>query len=268
MPSVFTQVRLQQLRAGDRVHYKGVPWAVKDFSTYADNDEEYATMEWLLAGDHQEIYLLREVNPPNKERSHNITENIENVDLNQSELQQLQIERNQTNHTLIEGTHADIKQNQKPQIRWYVSTELRLEQVLVEPSGDDLRYSLWNSRQHHGNSLEPYPQLMALGELYYFDDETQGTYQGEDGSLKRCTWDYWNSDRSLNLALEFWTNDEVHVYSTTPVSPELFSDIETNEVANTMGVTTVAQGGERAWQWVTAWSMVIVGVFLMLFGGW
>ena len=60
----------------------------------------------------------------------------------------------------------------------------------------------------------------------------------------------------------------MHVYSTTPVSPEMFSDIETNEVAQATGVSTISQKGERAWQWIAAWSMVIVGVFLMLFGGW
>ncbi|MEI6429585.1 MAG: DUF4178 domain-containing protein [Pseudanabaena sp. ELA607] len=241
MPSVFTQVRLQQLRAGDRVHYKGVTWAVQDFSTYADQDEAYATMEWLLSSGSQEIYLLREVDPEDVAQA-NAEEDI---------------------------IPEEATALQKLRIRWYVSTELRLEQVLVEPSGDDLRYSLWNSRKANAASpLEPYPELMALGELYYFADQTAGIYHGEDGELNRCTWDYWNQDHSLNLALELWANDEVHVYSTTPVSPELFSDVEINGVAKATGVATITQGGQRAWQWITAWSMVIVGVFLMLFGGW
>jgi hypothetical protein len=65
MPSVFTQAQLQQLRAGDRVTYGGVQWEVADYSYY-DDDNGYATEEWLLKTIRaRSYYLLREVDPEN-----------------------------------------------------------------------------------------------------------------------------------------------------------------------------------------------------------
>jgi hypothetical protein len=65
MPSVFTQAQLQQLRAGDRVTYGGVQWAVANYSSY-DDDNGYATEEWLLkTTSARSYYLLREIDPVN-----------------------------------------------------------------------------------------------------------------------------------------------------------------------------------------------------------
>jgi hypothetical protein len=67
MPSVFTQAQLQHLRAGDRVTYGGVQWDVADYSSY-DDDNGYATEEWLLKTKNaRSYYLLREVDPEEEE---------------------------------------------------------------------------------------------------------------------------------------------------------------------------------------------------------
>ncbi len=67
MPSLFTQAQLQQLRAGDRLTYGGVQWEVADHSSY-DDDNGYATEEWLLKTKNtRSYYLLREVDPENPE---------------------------------------------------------------------------------------------------------------------------------------------------------------------------------------------------------
>ncbi len=67
MPSVFTQAQLQKLREGDRVTYGGVQWQIADYSSY-DDDNGYATEEWLLKTTNaKSYYLLREVDPENPE---------------------------------------------------------------------------------------------------------------------------------------------------------------------------------------------------------
>lgn len=65
MLSAYNQTQLQQLRPGDRLSYHGVPWQVKDYSTYTD-PVGYEITEWLLSpATGTDYYLLREVDPNN-----------------------------------------------------------------------------------------------------------------------------------------------------------------------------------------------------------
>lgn len=67
MSSTVTQIKLEQLRPGDRVRYRGVQWRVKDYSTYTDSNG-YETTEWLVRSlNDKEYYLLREIDPQNPE---------------------------------------------------------------------------------------------------------------------------------------------------------------------------------------------------------
>ncbi|WP_019499521.1 DUF4178 domain-containing protein [Pseudanabaena sp. PCC 6802] len=222
MPSVFTQARLQQLRAGDRVTYGGVQWQVMDYSTYAD-DENYQTAEWLLRSlSGKEHYLLREIDPHNPDS----------------------------------------------EVNWYFSEEISLNQVSGIKPGDDIRFGLWDAMRDG----QPYHQLRALGRVFTFESQTTGNYRSDEGDESRTTWDYWDADRTWNLALEAWAGGLVRVYSTKPVQPEEFSDVErsaTNLRAAAFSSGRIgSQKNDRIWQWIGAWTLIIVGLLLMLFGGW
>ncbi len=235
MPSVFTQARLQRLRSGDRVTYAGMQWQVDDYSTYEDA-EGYETAEWLLRSPSgKEHYLLREVDPHNPD-------------------------------TLV---------------NWYFSEEISLNQLSGMHPGDDIRYGLWQAI----SDRQPYDQLRALGRIYIFESTTTGAYKGAEGNVSRTTWDYWDRDRTWNLALEAWPDRTVRVYSTKSVTPEEFSDVERaalSSAAFTSASSQSRQGDppwmdsmlkrsqqdDRTWQWVGAWSLVGLGLLLMLFGGW
>lgn len=63
--SLVTENDLRQLRAGDRLKYHGVLWAVHNFSTFMDVNG-YETEEWLIKSQTGKMYyLLREVDPNN-----------------------------------------------------------------------------------------------------------------------------------------------------------------------------------------------------------
>lgn len=66
MSPAVTQIKLEQLRPGDRVSYRGIQWRVKDYSMYTDPNG-YETTEWLLQTSRSEYYLLREIDPQNQE---------------------------------------------------------------------------------------------------------------------------------------------------------------------------------------------------------
>jgi hypothetical protein len=221
MPSIFTQARLQHLRAGDRVTYGGVQWQVMDYSTYAD-DEDYETAEWLLRSPSgKEHYLLREVDPQD------------------------------------DGTD---------EVNWYFSEEISLHQVSGIKPGDDIRFGLWDAMRDR----QPYHQLRALGRVFTFESQTTGNYRSDEGDESRTTWDYWDADRTWNLALEAWEGGTVRVYSTKPVQPEEFSDVERtafNVAAFTSGRVR-PQKSDLTWQWIGACALIILGLLLMLFGGW
>lgn len=67
MSSLYQQSQLQRLRPGDRLKYRGIEWRITDYSTYNDPNG-YEMEEWLLkAGTGKKYYLLREIDPQNRD---------------------------------------------------------------------------------------------------------------------------------------------------------------------------------------------------------
>lgn len=179
MSTISTQTQLQQLRPGDRVKYHGVQWDVKDYSTY-DDPYGYQTAEWLLRSPKgTEYYLLREVDEviaaPAVQRREN-----------------------------------DDSQNPETLVNWYLADEVR-PQIFLPDSRENIVPTLWQDMQ---GQKEPYLELQLFSKVYYFESKTQGRFEGDEVKTSRITWDYWDKDHHLNLALEAWPNRELHVYST------------------------------------------------------
>jgi hypothetical protein len=174
-----------------------------------------------------------------------------------------------TKHYLLRELDSE---NPESSVNWYFSEEIKIEQVASEHPGDNLKFSLWRSMR---DRELPQERLRALGRDYFFESGTAGNYAGvETGKTSRTTWDYWDTDHLWNLAIEAWEDGGLYVYSTRKVDPSDFSEIENNAKAQNFATTFTKTFPERkpqkdkTWQWVTAWSMTIAGIGLMLFGDW
>lgn len=96
-------MKLQNIKEGDRLQYRGMEWTVKEHSNYKDK-YGYQTEEWLLkVSGNKEYYLLKEIDPQNPlsqlnwylaekvenpriftpDYSHNLSENLWQVMQNQ-----------------------------------------------------------------------------------------------------------------------------------------------------------------------------------------
>ena len=155
------------------------------------------------------------------------------------------------------------------EINWYISEEISVDRLAGDHVGDDIRFGLWDAMHSHH---QPYPKLRAMGRLYYFDSETEGTYTSEDNRESRTTWDYWDEEHLWNLAIEAWQDRELHVYSTKKVSPDDFEMTEKSPAPQKLTAIspnyTQKHQPDRTWQWVCAWSLVIGGFILMITGDW
>ena len=173
---------------------------------------------------------------------------------------------NSSSHYLLREVDPD---HPETNINWYLSEEIEVDRLSGERVGDNMRFALWNAMHDH---LEPYPTLRAMGRLYYFESETTGTYKGADGDESRTTWDYWDEEHLWNLAIEAWRDREIHVYSTKKVIPEDFAiAVKSNKPESFAAPTyskSSSQNGDRTWQWVCAWGLVIAGFILMMSGDW
>ena len=70
-----------------------------------------------------------------------------------------------------------------------------------------------------------------------------------------------SKDHRQNLAIEAWPHREMHVYSTKAIYCEEFSDIEKGVVPESSQVSPDILG-----QAVVAFSMLVVGILIMIFG--
>jgi hypothetical protein len=154
--------------------------------------------------------------------------------------------------------------NPDASVNWYFSEEIYLNQVSGIHPGDDIRFGLWQAMRDR----QPYDQLRALGKVYTFESATTGNYKGPEGDEPRTTWDYWDNNRTWNLAFEAWSDGTIRVYSTKSVTPEEFSDVERNAInAVASNAPNLRQNQfDRTWQWIGAWALIIFGLLLMIFG--
>ena len=141
-------------------------------------------------------------------------------------------------------------------VHWYLAEEIRNPRIYEPESFNNLTVRLWHDIQ---GQKKPYSELRALGRHFYFESQTQGTYEGKEGNTSRLTWDYWDEAHQWNLALEAWQNTERHVYLTKVVKPEEFSDIEKRGIVNFPLSFPI-------WEFIGACSLVGLGIFMLIFG--
>jgi len=111
---------------------------------------------------------------------------------------------------------------QKPEsaVNWYLAEQIKNAKIYLPNSQDNITNQLWHDMQHQEM---PYPELTMFGKVYFFESRTEGTYEEGKDEIFRITWDYWDTTREANLALEAWPMGDLHVYSTKLVNIKAFS---------------------------------------------
>ncbi len=141
-------------------------------------------------------------------------------------------------------------------MHWYLAEEIRNPKIFQPESFNNLAVRLWHDMQ---GDETPYPELQALGRRYYFESQTEGTYEGNQGDTSRITWDYWDERHQWNLALEAWHNTEMHIYSTKVVRPEEFVEIAKGGVVERLVSFPI-------WEFLGACCFLVVGIWMLIFG--
>jgi hypothetical protein len=100
-------------------------------------------------------------------------------------------------------------------------------------------------------------QLQALSRDYFFESQTQGTYEGKEGDKPRTTWDYWDETHQWNLAIEAWQTGELHIYSANVVKPEEFSEIEKQGIVKSLRSFPF-------WEFMGACGLIVLGLTMLL----
>jgi hypothetical protein len=147
-------------------------------------------------------------------------------------------------------------QNPESLVHWYLAEEISNPKIFQPEVFNNLAVRLWHDMQ---GQQAPYPELQALSRSYYFESETQGTYEGNQKDTSRITWDYWDEAHRWNLAIEAWPNGELHIYSTRAVKPEDFYEIQKGGVVN-------LPSGFPIWEFLGACSLLVGGVLMLIFG--
>lgn len=147
-------------------------------------------------------------------------------------------------------------QNPESLLNWYIAEEIRNPKIFQPGSSENLVPHLWQDMQRQQT---PYPTLQLFHRLYEFESSTQGSYEGNQEETSRITWDYWDAAHQWNLAIEAWpTQGELHVYSTKVVKPEELSEIQKGRLQNL--------SGDFVGEVIVASAMMIIGIFMMMFG--
>lgn len=146
-------------------------------------------------------------------------------------------------------------QNPESLVHWYLAEEISNPKIFQPEVFNNLAVRLWHDMQ---GQQTPYPELQALSRSYYFESQTQGTYDGKQGESSRITWDYWDKAHQWNLAIEAWPNGELHIYSTKVVRPEEFSEIDKGGV--------VKLPSFPIWEFLGACCFLVGGILMLIFG--
>ncbi|MFM2060750.1 MAG: hypothetical protein RLZZ507_420 [Cyanobacteriota bacterium] len=108
-------------------------------------------------------------------------------------------------------------------VTWYISNLLENVHLYLPNSQEDIVPRLWQEMQA---LTTPYPELKLFYKTYYFDSQTEGSYDAKGKTKSRITWDYWDKDHFVNLAIEAFPNRKLDIYSTKVVQPKEFSNIQ------------------------------------------
>ncbi len=151
-------------------------------------------------------------------------------------------------------------QNPATLVHWYIAEELRSPRIFQPGSQYDLTVNLfWDDMQAQRT---PVPELQVFDKAYYFESQTQGSYEDDEGKTFRITWDYWDKAHQWNLAIESWQNGSLTIYLTKLVNPEDFSEIKKGFIQKQRHDSSAS----RVWQLLGACSLVFVGILIMIFG--
>ena len=157
-------------------------------------------------------------------------------------------------------------------VNWYLSEEISGDRVSTENLNDNLKFTMWRVIRE---GEQPYPHLRALGRDYYFESQTDGRYNSDEGKASRTTWDYWDRDHLWNLAIEAWEDGDLHFYSTKKVNPQEFSEVtRLNLTSSSYNLSFDNQNQQKQQldlktvQIFMAVGLIVVGILLMMFGGW
>src|SRR5581483_4699764 len=94
-------------------------------------------------------------------------------------------------------------------IRWFFTRSIPRARVQGLPAG-----SAPPSRD------APPPALSYENERYQFAERTDGTYEDEPGQrVPKTTWEYWDANRTRNLAVEVWADGRVECYQGAYIEP-------------------------------------------------
>lgn len=147
-------------------------------------------------------------------------------------------------------------QNPEGLVHWYLAEKIDNPRIYQPKSSQSLTSSLWNDIQ---NQKTPYPELRSLSRNYYFESQTEGTYERNAGDTSRMTWDYWDEMHQWNLAIEAWSSGELEVYSTKVVNPKEFSEIKKGGAINRFSPELIIE-------LILASCFISAGILMIIFG--
>jgi hypothetical protein len=143
---------------------------------------------------------------------------------------------------------------------WYLAEQVEDPRLLLPDSQENIVPRLW---QQMRSQAKPYPELQLFYKIYYFESQSQGSYQSEGKTQSRNTWDYWDNEHKVNLAIEAFPHGQLDIYLTKLVQPEEFSQIQKgisqSQIKNSTNASFILQ-------LVVALCMIFVGIMLMIFG--
>lgn len=156
------------------------------------------------------------------------------------------------------------------EVQWYLAEEVRSPSIFDPESSQDVTLDL---REAVRSRREPYPQLRMYNRTYKFESETEGDYESDGETRARITWDYWDEAHLWNLALEVWSDGKMNVYSTRTVQPRDFTSVQIGQsdfapINSSFSVSSARSNtiSPRTWQFIAAWTLVIIGVIFIFAG--
>ncbi|WP_413175301.1 DUF4178 domain-containing protein [Anabaena azotica] len=147
-------------------------------------------------------------------------------------------------------------------VTWYISNQLQNVHLYLPDSKEDIVSAsrLWQEMQALST---PYPELKLFYKSYYFESQTEGSYDSQGKTKSRITWDYWDKDHLTNLAIEAFPNLQLDIYSTKIVKPEDFSKIQKGVGKNRQLINFTPQ---KITELIMALLVLATGIFLIIFG--
>ncbi|MDZ7962999.1 MAG: DUF4178 domain-containing protein [Aulosira sp. DedQUE10] len=205
---------------------------------------------------------LQELRPGDRVRYHGVDWEIENYSTYQDPHGYLTDEwllssKGDSQYYLL----REFDPNHEPaSVTWYLANPLQNPRLLLPDSQENIVPRLWQDMQ---SQAEPYPELQLFYKRYYFESQTEGDYQTEGKMKARITWDYWDEEHQMNLAIEAFLYKQLDIYSTKIVHPEEFSHIqksaETNQINSIDNILRIVQ-------FFFASLLLLAGILMMIFG--